>query len=193
MEGFLDDGLAAGEHDGRRVLGPVAVWAEEMEELLGERRYITAIGDNLARRAVVEVVERIYGGKLRPWTLVHPAARVGLKVEIGEGTCLAPSAIVTTRARIGRHSILNIKASVSHDCEIGDFVNINPGATLCGNVKVGHGAYIGAGATVIQKVKIGAGTVVGAGAVVLEDLPAGVTAVGVPARVIKRNGSVFAK
>jgi acetyltransferase-like isoleucine patch superfamily enzyme len=46
-------------------------------------------------------------------------------------------------------------------------------------------AFLGIGAKVIPGVKIGAGTTVGAGAVVIEDLPENVTAVGVPARVIK--------
>jgi len=43
------------------------------------------------------------------------------------------------------------------------------------------------GATVINRVSIGDWTIVGAGAVVVDDLPAGVTAVGVPARVIVRH------
>jgi len=40
---------------------------------------------------------------------------------------------------------------------------------------------------VIEKISIGKGTIIGAGAVVTNDLPAGVTAVGVPAKVIKEN------
>lgn len=39
----------------------------------------------------------------------------------------------------------------------------------------------------IQGVSIGAWTIVGAGAVVTSDLPENVTAVGVPARIIKRK------
>ena len=70
---------------------------------------------------------------------------------------------------------------------IGNFVNINPGATICGQVSIGDGAYIGAGAVVKDKIRIGRGAIVGAGAVVVRDLPDGVTAVGVPARVIKQN------
>jgi acetyltransferase EpsM len=80
---------------------------------------------------------------------------------------------------------------VAHDCLVGDFCNLNPAATLCGNVQLGEGCSIGAGATVIEKVKIGAGTIVGAGAVVIRDLPPGVTAVGVPARVIKQHSKTF--
>ena len=47
------------------------------------------------------------------------------------------------------------------------------------NVWLGGGVIVGPGVTV------GAGTVVGAGAVVVRDLPAGVLALGVPARVVR--------
>jgi serine acetyltransferase len=40
---------------------------------------------------------------------------------------------------------------------------------------------------VIEKISIGAGTKVGAGAAVVRDLPSQVTAVGVPARVIRSH------
>jgi acetyltransferase-like isoleucine patch superfamily enzyme len=74
---------------------------------------------------------------------------------------------------------------VHHDCVIDDFVNLNPGVTLAGNVHVGEGSFIGVGATVIENLVIGEGSIVGAGAVVIKDLPAHVTAVGVPARIVK--------
>jgi acetyltransferase EpsM len=101
---------------------------------------------------------------------------------------LAPNTIATTRARIGAHCILNVKASVSHDCVIDDYCNINPNATVCGDVRLGEGCYVGAGAVIIEKRTIGAWTVIGAGSVVTRDLPDGVTAVGVPARIIKWHG-----
>jgi acetyltransferase EpsM len=64
-------------------------------------------------------------------------------------------------------------------------VNINPGVTVCGDVRIGEGSYIGAGATIKDKVSIGQWSVIGAGAVVISDIPPHVTAIGVPARVIK--------
>jgi acetyltransferase EpsM len=54
-------------------------------------------------------------------------------------------------------------------------------------VNVGEGCYIGMGANVIQGKSIGDWTVVGAGAAVVTDLPANVTAVGVPAAVVKER------
>ncbi|WP_308259108.1 sugar O-acetyltransferase [Pseudonocardia sp. H11422] len=49
-------------------------------------------------------------------------------------------------------------------------------------IAIGDNVWIGGGAIVLPGVSIGADTVVGAGAVVTRDLPAGVVAVGNPAR-----------
>ncbi len=179
--GFLDDAPKTG----MRQLGDLSAFVSCPDDFFKGLYYLTALGSNPTRRKVVERLQSLYGNRISPWTLIHPACHVGSDVEIGEGTCLAPGSIVTTRARIGKHCILNIKASVSHDCTIGDFANLNPGATVCGNVTVGDGAYIGAGATIKDGVIVGARTTVGAGAVVIDDVPPDVTVVGVPARIIK--------
>jgi maltose O-acetyltransferase len=52
-------------------------------------------------------------------------------------------------------------------------------------IALGDNVWLGSGAIVCPGVSIGTDTVVGAGAVVTRDLPAGVLAVGVPARVIR--------
>ncbi|MFF8383801.1 sugar O-acetyltransferase [Streptomyces kanasensis] len=53
-------------------------------------------------------------------------------------------------------------------------------------VTVGDNVWLGGGVIVCPGVTIGADTVVGAGSVVVRDLPAGVLAVGDPARVVRR-------
>ena len=50
---------------------------------------------------------------------------------------------------------------------------------------IGDNVWLGGGVIVCPGVTIGADTVVGAGSVVVHDLPAGVLAVGTPARVVK--------
>jgi maltose O-acetyltransferase len=52
-------------------------------------------------------------------------------------------------------------------------------------IVIGDNVWLGGGVIVCPGVRIGADTVVGAGAVVARDLPAGVVAVGSPARVVR--------
>jgi serine acetyltransferase len=50
---------------------------------------------------------------------------------------------------------------------------------------VGECTFIGTGASIINQITIGDNTVIGAGAVVIRDIPSDVTAVGVPAKIVK--------
>jgi maltose O-acetyltransferase len=52
-------------------------------------------------------------------------------------------------------------------------------------ITIGDNVWLGGGVIVLPGVTIGADTVVGAGSVVTRDLPAGVVAVGNPARIIR--------
>jgi maltose O-acetyltransferase len=52
-------------------------------------------------------------------------------------------------------------------------------------IAIGDNVWLGGGAIVLPGVTIGPDTVVGAGAVVTSDLPAGVLALGTPARVVR--------
>lgn len=188
LRGLIDDGKMPGPYKGTEILGRI----RDIPKLLIEptedgTSYITATGDNRSRRMIVERIEALAIEGLSAWSLCHPSVLVGRNVEIGAGSLLAPGSIITTNVRIGRHCIVNVGASISHDSIIGDFSNINPGVVVAGNVTIGQGAYIGAGAVIIDKVAIGEGATVGAGAVVITNIPDMATAVGVPARVIKRN------
>ncbi len=52
---------------------------------------------------------------------------------------------------------------------------------------IGDDVFIGAGARVLGGIQVGDGALIGANAVVIDDVPAGATAVGVPARLIRMN------
>lgn len=120
-------------------------------------------------------------------SLVHPAAVVSRHAAVGAGVIAAAGAIVTSSAAIGDHVILNLGCTVAHDAALGDFATLAPGVHVNGHARLGEGCDVGAGAVVLPKVEIGAWSVVGAGAVVTKNLPARVTAVGVPARVIRSH------
>lgn len=94
---------------------------------------------------------------------------------------------MNANVQVGCHAIINTGVIVEHDNRIGDYVHLSPNATLCGTVTVGDLTHIGAGSTVIQGVTIGSRSVIGAGATVISDLGDDVTAVGIPAQVIKQR------
>lgn len=60
-----------------------------------------------------------------------------------------------------------------------------PSCSVSGEVTVGECTFIGTGASIINQITIGDNTVIGAGAVVIRDIPSDVTAVGVPAKIVK--------
>lgn len=54
---------------------------------------------------------------------------------------------------------------------------------------IGSHVLIGCGAKLIGPITIGDGARIGANAVVLNDVPAGATAVGIPASVVRNGGA----
>ncbi len=105
---------------------------------------------------------------------IHPAVQIGKRFFIDHGTGVV----------IGETTV------------IGDDVTIYQGVTLGGTGKhtgkrhptIGNNVMIGAGAKVLGPLNIGDNSKIASGAVVLNDIPANSTAVGVPARVVKRDG-----
>ena len=116
-------------------------------------------------------------GKFFTGVEIHPAAVIGRRFVIDHGDGVV----------IGETS------------EIGDDVTVYQGVTLGGlspsvdsraqvnrkrHPTLNDGAIIGSGAQVLGPITIGEGARIGANAVVHKDVPAGVTAVGIPARVV---------
>ena len=143
---------------------------------------VCAVGLPKIRKRIVELA---IGSGLSFFKAISPHAFVSPNANIGNGIMMAPNSVVSTASVIGDHVIINVGATISHDTRIGRYFTINPGVHVAGNVSVGEGCHLGIGCTVIQGINIGAWVTVGAGAAVISDLPDGVTAVGVPARIIE--------
>jgi sugar O-acyltransferase (sialic acid O-acetyltransferase NeuD family) len=179
--GFVDDRqeLHGRAVDGLPVLGGWS-WFEGVDR--GEVAVICAVGSpQVCRRLVARA--RDLG--LAFADAISPLAYVSAWAQLGQGVAVFPNVFVSSGACVGDHCILNVAATVSHDTRIGRYSNINPGAHLAGGVTVGEGCYVGMGAKVIQGISIGDWTIIGAGGVVIDGLPSNVTAVGVPAGIIK--------
>jgi sugar O-acyltransferase (sialic acid O-acetyltransferase NeuD family) len=181
---FLDDRFNGPDHLpsvlGFPVLGPLAL-SHELIHLEHFAAASVAFGNSTARLNWIEQLDA--SGYALP-VLIHPTAWVSPSAQLGSGSVVFAQAAVQSLATIGSGAILNTGCSVDHDTKLFDGVHICPGARLAGEVVVGARSWIGIGSSVIQQVRIGADVIVGAGAAVVRDLPDGVTAVGVPARVI---------
>jgi len=85
---------------------------------------------------------------------------------------------------------------IGETAEIGDNCTIYQGVTLGGTGKdvgkrhptLGDGVMVGAGAKVLGPFNIGDNSKIAANAVVLEEIPENCTAVGIPAKIVKREG-----
>ena len=105
---------------------------------------------------------------------IHPAAKIegGVFIDHGAGVVIGETT------------------------EIGDYCTLYQNVTLGGTGKdtgkrhptLGNNVLVGAGARVLGPMKIGDNSKIAANAVVLEEVPPNCTAVGVPARVVKRDG-----
>ena len=105
---------------------------------------------------------------------IHPGATIGkgLFIDHGSGVVIGETAVV------------------------GDYCTLYQGVTLGGTGKdqgkrhptLGDNVLVGAGAKVLGPFTVGSNSKIAAGAVVLNEVPPDCTAVGVPARVVKRNG-----
>ena len=115
----------------------------------------------------------------RFWSIVT-ASEIPLSTGIGGGLLLPhPNGIV-----------------VHPDAEIGAnclfFQQVTIGYLPGGVPRIGDHVDIGAGARILGPVSIGDGARIGANAVVTRDVPAGATAVGIPARIIKSRQQLAA-
>ena len=116
---------------------------------------------------------------------VHPNAAISPSVRLGEGVAIMAGVCLNAETRVGDLAIVNTNASVDHDGDLGEACHVAPGCALAGNVTIGARAFLGAGCVAIPGVRVGDGTTVGAGSVIVRDLPAGVLAMGAPARVVR--------
>lgn len=122
------------------------------------------------------LLARVLSEFTRWWTgiEIHPGARIGRGVFIDHGMGVV----------------------IGETAEVGDGVTLYQGVTLGGrgtdrgkrHPTLGAGVMVGVGAKILGALLIGEHSQIGAGAVVVESVPANCTVVGIPGRVVRRDG-----
>ncbi len=140
---------------------------EEQLRLLGELLGSLGAGCTIMPPFFVDYGKNIYLGS-KVYMNVGCVILDSAKVTIGDETMLGP----TVQLYAATHPI---------DAELR-----TSGLELTKPINIGRRVWIGGGSVVCPSVTIGDDTTIGAGSVVTKDIPAGVVAVGNPARVIRR-------
>ncbi|MGG3570974.1 serine O-acetyltransferase [Bacillus gobiensis] len=139
-----------------------AIWAHRIAHGFFKRRMFF-----IAR--VISQLSRFFTG-----VEIHPGAKIGRKFFIDHGMGVV----------------------IGETCEIGNNVTVFQGVTLGGTGKekgkrhptIQDDTLIATGAKVLGSITIGRGSKIGSGSVVLHDVPDCSTVVGIPGRVVRRNG-----
>ena len=119
-----------------------------------------------------EADELAYKSRLETGIEIHPGAKIGRRCFIDHGMA----------------TVIGETAEIGDDCLIYHSVTLGAVANIKGkrHPSVGNNVMIGAGAVLLGDIKVGDNVKIGANAVVLKDVPSNVTAVGSPARIIKK-------
>ncbi|MFB9720652.1 sugar O-acetyltransferase [Planobispora longispora] len=153
--------------------------------LLAHRYGELYVTDHEAARAVLKELL----GSVAPDVHIRPPLHVdyGSHITIGAGTF----------ANYGLTALDVAPITIGDDVQIGPNVQLlTPTHPLdpvqrrakleaAAPIMIGDNVWLGGGAIVLAGVTVGADSVIGAGAVVTKDIPAGVVAVGTPARVVR--------
>jgi serine O-acetyltransferase len=139
-----------------------AIWAHRIAHAFFNRKLFF-----LAR--VISQISRFFTG-----IEIHPGAKIGRRLFIDHGMGVV----------------------IGETCEIGDNVTVFQGVTLGGTGKekgkrhptLMDNTLIATGAKVLGSITIGENSKIGAGSVVLMEVPPNSTVVGVPGRVVIRDG-----
>jgi serine O-acetyltransferase len=124
---------------------------------------------NLPARVAKRAVSIIFRTRESLYLIADEGIGPGLYIEHGFST-------VVTAKRIGANAYINQQVTVGYRID------------SVGHPIIGDNVRIGAGAKVLGGVMVGNNVTVGANAVVVKDVPANCVVVGVPARIVRRNG-----
>lgn len=177
--GFLDDSL---ESKGKVIHGKPVLGRIEDLKTISEDVYsvITIANGNVREKIVSQFKNRKFA------TLIHPNVKINPSNFIGEGTIICSGNILTVDINIGKHVIVNLSCTIGHDTIISDYVTIFPGVNISGGVYIGKNSSIGTGTAILQYLEIGKNVTLGSLSNVIRNIPDYCTAVGNPAKVIKK-------
>ncbi len=188
LERLMEDGVTIVDPDSTFIDAGVTVGQDTSIEPFSVIKGKTEIGSECRIGPHVHIEDARIGDRsdCGPFVKIRPGTEIAEDVHIGSFAELV-------RTKVGKNSKVP-HVSYLGDTEIGEDANIGAG-TITANfdganknrTEIGDGAFVGVDTMLVAPVKLGKGARTGAGSVVTKDVPDGATAVGVPARVVRRK------
>lgn len=148
------------------------------------------------------------GGTIRSGSVLYAGTTIGNNFATGHNVVVREECTIGNNSSVWSNSVIDYGCVIGDDvkihtnCYVAQFTIIEDGAFLAPGVSIandlypgdpesaarmggpviGAGAQIGVNTTLLPYVKIGAGAIIGSGSVVSRDIPAGMVAIGNPAR-----------
>jgi sugar O-acyltransferase (sialic acid O-acetyltransferase NeuD family) len=181
--GFIDDDQS--KH-GKECCGIEVLGSRDVLKEIPDAFVLAVPGSPENYSSRKEVIGNLNLDESRFATIIHPSVVVAPDATIGCNTIIMPNVVISCGVTIGSHCVILPNTVVSHDSVMGDYCCVGSNVSVSGSVRIGTNCYIGSGTKMREDISIGTGTLVGLGSNVLSDIPAGVIAVGSPAKVIKQ-------
>ena len=188
LEQLMEDGVTIVDPDSTFIDAGVTVGQDTSIEPFSVIKGNTEIGSECRIGPHVHIEDARIGDRsdCGPFVKIRPGTEIAEDVHIGSFAELV-------RTKVGKNSKVP-HVSYLGDTEVGEDANIGAG-TITANfdganknrTEIGDGAFVGVDTMLVAPVKLGKGARTGAGSVVTKDVPDGATAVGVPARVVRRK------
>jgi len=195
---------------GVTIVDPSSVYVDASVELAEDvtiepnviLRGATRIGPGTRVGAGSQIVDTIVGRDCVIWASILESSEVEDEVQIGPFSHLRPKSSIGRKAKLGNFAEVKasrLEAGVQQhhfsyigDAVLGEKTNVGAGTITCNydgirkhRTKVGKRVFLGSDTMLVAPIELGDDSRTGAGSVVTRDVPAGMLAVGVPARIRK--------
>ena len=195
---------------GVTIVDPSSVYIDASVELAEDvtiepnviLRGATRIGPGTRVGDGSQIVDTIVGRDCVIWASILESSEVEDEVQIGPFSHLRPKSSIGRKAKLGNFAEVKasrLEAGVQQhhfsyigDAVLGEKTNVGAGTITCNfdgarkhKTKVGKRVFLGSDTMLVAPIELGDDSRTGAGSVVTRDVPAGMLAVGVPARIRK--------
>lgn len=179
--GILDDNpeLQGKSIHGTKVLGQI-----QDARLFKEAKFVFAIGSIKTQKIRDSILQSAGVNADRFETLIHPSAIINKSSKIECGCIIHSRVVIGNDVTIGNFVVIAVGSTLGPFVVVEDYAMITSHVLLLTGVRIGFSAFIGSMTCVIENVKIAEYARIGVGSVVSKNIPAGILAIGNPARFL---------